>query len=74
MDIQIEALVAGVRHWREFSNPADAHAWARSPDVDPLMVRHEGSAVSLGRFIIDAVIARWDPVAQKAIEIEFSLN
>ena len=50
MDIQIEALVSGVRFWREFSNPADAHAWARSPDVNPLVVRHEGSAVSLGRF------------------------
>ena len=74
MDIQIEALVAGVRHWREFSNPADAHAWARGPDVTPLMVRHEGSAVSLGRFLIDAVIARWDGENDRAIEIEFSLN
>ena len=74
MDIEIEAIQHGVRFWREFGSPTEARKWARGPDVTPLVVRHGGHAVSLSRFVVDAVIARWDPEAKKAIEIEFSFN
>ena len=74
MVIEIEALVGGVRMWREFANPTEARKWARGEMVWPLQIVAGGHAVSMGRFIVDAVIARWDNDAQAAITIEFPLD
>lgn len=75
MLIEIEALLSGVRVWREFASPVEARKWARSEGVDPLVVVVDGEAVSLGRFLIDAVIARW-PACEfgQDTAIEFPFN
>ncbi len=74
MDIEIEAIEHGARLVRQFSSPTEARKWARGPDVTPLVVRHGGHAVSLSRFLIDAVIARWDSENNWPVEIEFPLD
>lgn len=74
MLIEMEALVSGVRLWREFNDPTEARKWARDEMVWPLQVIADGQPISMGRFIVDAVISRWDNLAGHAVEVEFPLD